>query len=416
MSMASEDAVAKGIGEAGPAGRVRKALTEFLRLESAGGILLVLAAVVALIIANSPLKSLYEAVLSVPVTVSIGQFGLSKPLLLWINDGLMAIFFLLVGLEIKREALEGELSSREQIMLPAVAAVFGLAVPALLYYWLNHDNGDALNGWAIPTATDIAFALGVLALLGSRIPLSLKVFLTAIAIIDDIAAILIIAVFYSSDLSLSALLAAMAGLVVMIILNKRGVTRIAAYALPGVLMWTFMVKSGVHATLAGVLMALCIPLRAKDEDGHSPARHLEHTLHPWVAFGILPIFAFANAGVPFEGLSFGDLLGPVPLGIMVGLFVGKQVGIFLATWLTVTLGLARKPAGTTWIQIYGVSVLCGIGFTMSLFIGTLAFAHGDFDFAAQVRLGVLGGSLMSALLGYFLLRVFSPPAEENAAG
>jgi len=389
--------------------RVRRALNEFLRLESAGGILLVAAAALALICANTPLMGLYEWVLKLPVTISIGQFGLSKPLLLWINDGLMAVFFLLVGLEIKREALEGELSSRDQILLPAVAAMFGLAMPAILYVWLNHDSGDALNGWAIPTATDIAFALGVLALLGSRVPLALKVFLTAIAIIDDIAAILIIAVFYSNDLSFSALIMALLGLAVMIALNRRGVTRIAAYAVPGVLMWVFMVKSGVHATLAGVLMALCIPLRAEDADGQSPARHLEHSLHPWVAFGILPLFAFANAGVPFEGLSPRDLLAPVPLGIMTGLFIGKQVGIFLATWLTVTLGLAKRPAGTTWLQIYGASVLCGIGFTMSLFIGTLAFEHGEFNFAAHVRLGVLGGSILSALAGFLILRFLSPP-------
>jgi len=396
-----------------PARRVRRALTEFLRLESAGGVLLVASAFLALICANTPLVALYDWLLKLPVTISIGQFGLSKPLLLWINDGLMAVFFLLVGLEIKREALEGELSSRDQILLPAVAALFGLAVPAGLFIWLNHDNGDALNGWAIPTATDIAFALGVLALLGSRIPLALKVFLTAIAIIDDIAAILIIAVFYSNDLSLSALTMALLGLAVMIVLNLRGVTRIGAYAIPGVLMWVFMVKSGVHATLAGVLMALCIPLRAVDADGHSPARHLEHSLHPWVAFGILPLFAFANAGVPFEGLSPRDLLAPVPLGITIGLFVGKQLGVFLATWLAVTMGLAKRPAGTTWLQIYGASVLCGIGFTMSLFIGTLAFEHGEFNFAAHVRLGVLCGSILSALAGYSILRLLSPPAKEH---
>lgn len=400
-----------GDAAAEPVRKIRRALTEFVRLESAGGILLVVAAVLALICANSPLIRIYEWILQLPVTVAIGQFGLSKPLLLWINDGLMAVFFLLVGLEIKREALEGELSSRDQILLPAVAALFGLALPAVLYVWINHGNGDALNGWAIPTATDIAFALGVLALLGSRVPLALKVFLTAIAIIDDIAAILIIAVFYSNDLSLFALVMALIGLGVMVVLNRRGVTRIAPYALPGVLMWVFMVKSGVHATLAGVLMALCIPLRAVDSHGHSPARHLEHTLHPWVAFGILPLFAFANAGVPFEGLSVRDLLAPVPLGIMIGLFVGKQVGVFLATWLTVTLGLAKRPAGTTWLQIYGASVLCGIGFTMSLFIGTLAFEHGEFNFAAHVRLGVLGGSILSALAGYLILRLLSPPDD-----
>jgi NhaA family Na+:H+ antiporter len=284
-------------------GRVRQSMLDFLELESAGGILLVIAAVIAMILANSPLENVYQRILGIPMTVSIGQFGLSKPLLLWINDGLMAVFFLLVGLEIKREALEGELSSRDQIVLPSIAAVGGLAVPALLYVWLNYDDGDAINGWAIPTATDIAFALGVLSLLGSRVPIALKVFLTAVAIIDDIAAILIIAVFYSDDLSTKALLLAGVGFVAMMIMNHRGVTRIAAYAIPGTLMWVFMVKSGVHATLAGVLTAFCIPLSATDAQGHSPAKHLEHGLHPWVAFGILPIFAFANAGVSFGGLT-----------------------------------------------------------------------------------------------------------------
>ena len=386
-------------------GRTRQSMLNFLAMESAGGILLVIAAVVAMLLANSPLDHLYLKVLGVPVTVSVGQFGLSKPLLLWINDGLMAVFFLLVGLEIKREAMEGELSSREQLILPAIAAVGGLAVPALLYVWLNHDNGDAINGWAIPTATDIAFALGVLSLLGSRVPLALKVFLTAIAIIDDLAAILIIAMFYSDDLSTQALLMAGVGFVAMMIMNNRGVTRIAAYAVPGTLMWIFMVKSGVHATLAGVLTAFCIPLSARDAQGHSPAKHLEHSLHPWVAFGILPIFAFANAGVSFGGLTMADLTGPVPLGIMLGLFVGKQVGVFVATWLTVKLGLARLPEDVGWLHIYGVALLCGIGFTMSLFIGTLAFQHGEFDYAAQVRLGVIEGSILSGILGYVVLRI-----------
>jgi NhaA family Na+:H+ antiporter len=288
------------------------ALAEFLRLESAGGILLVIAAVVAIILANSPLHDLYRGFLTVPVTISIGQFGLSKPFLLWINDGFMAVFFLLVGLEIKREIMEGELASRDQVLLPAVAAFGGLAVPAALYVLINHDEGSALNGWAIPTATDIAFALGVLSLLGSRVPLALKVFLTAVAIIDDIAAILIIALFYSDDLSVQALMMGAIGLVTMIVMNRRGVTRIAPYALAGTFMWIFMVKSGVHATLAGVLTAFCIPLRCVDEHGHSPAKHLEHTLHPWVAFGILPLFAFANAGVSFEGLGARDLARTVP--------------------------------------------------------------------------------------------------------
>jgi NhaA family Na+:H+ antiporter len=392
------------------------ALAEFLRLESAGGILLVIAAVVAIVLANSPLHDFYREFLTVPVTVSVGQFGLSKPFLLWINDGFMAVFFLLVGLEIKREIMEGELTSRDQVLLPAVAALGGLAVPAALYVLMNHDEGSALNGWAIPTATDIAFALGVLSLLGSRVPLALKVFLTAVAIIDDIAAILIIALFYSDDLSVRALMMGAIGLVTMIVMNRRGVTRIAPYALAGTFMWIFMVKSGVHATLAGVLTAFCIPLRCVDEHGHSPAKHLEHTLHPWVAFGILPLFAFANAGVSFQGLGARDLVAPVPLGIGLGLFLGKQAGVFLFAWLTVKSGLARRPAGTSWIQIYGAAVLCGIGFTMSLFIGSLAFEHGDFDYAAQVRLGVIEGSLLSALLGYTILRVFSRPGAEAQAG
>jgi NhaA family Na+:H+ antiporter len=392
------------------------ALAEFLRLESAGGILLVIAAVVAIILANSPLHDLYRGFLTVPVTISIGQFGLSKPFLLWINDGFMAVFFLLVGLEIKREIMEGELASRDQVLLPAVAAFGGLAVPAALYVLINHDEGSALNGWAIPTATDIAFALGVLSLLGSRVPLALKVFLTAVAIIDDIAAILIIALFYSDDLSVQALMMGAIGLVTMIVMNRRGVTRIAPYALAGTFMWIFMVKSGVHATLAGVLTAFCIPLRCVDEHGHSPAKHLEHTLHPWVAFGILPLFAFANAGVSFEGLGARDLAAPVPLGIGLGLFLGKQAGVFLFAWLTVKSGLARRPADTSWIQIYGAAVLCGIGFTMSLFIGSLAFEHGDFDYAAQVRLGVIEGSVLSALLGYTILRVFGRPSAGAQAG
>jgi NhaA family Na+:H+ antiporter len=392
---------------------IRKAFAEFLALESAGGILLVIAAIVAIVLANSPLQGLYERVLGVPVTVSVGQFGLSKPFVLWVNDGLMAVFFLLVGLEIKREIMEGELASRDQVILPAVAAVGGLVVPALFYVALNKDGGSALNGWAIPTATDIAFALGVLSLLGSRVPLALKVFLTAVAIIDDIAAILIIAVFYSDDLSVQALMLGAVGLVIMIVLNKRGVTRIAAYAIPGVFMWIFMVKSGVHATLAGVLTAFCIPLRATDEHGHSPAKHLEHTLHPWVAFGILPLFAFANAGVSFQGMGPKDLVTPVPMGIGLGLFLGKQIGVFMFAWLTVKSGLAKLPVGTSWIQIYGAAVLCGIGFTMSLFIGSLAFEHGDFDYSAQVRLGVIEGSLLSALLGYTILRFFSKPRAEQ---
>jgi NhaA family Na+:H+ antiporter len=394
---------------------VRRAIDEFLALESAGGILLVIAAALALLCANSPLYELYQSVLDTRVAVIVGALELDKSLLHWINDGVMAVFFLLVGLEIKREALEGELSSRDQMVLPAVAAIGGLVVPALVYLAIVGDHEVARNGWAIPTATDIAFALGVLALLGPRVPLALKVFVTAIAIIDDIAAIAVIAVFYSDDLSTTALLLAGGAFVVMLVVNNRGVTRIAPYILIGVLMWVFMIKSGVHATLAGVLTAVCIPLRVKKEGQESPARHLEHTLHPWVAFGILPLFAFANAGVSFEGLQYKDFLGPIPMGIAAGLFFGKQIGIFLSTWIVVSLGIAKRPTGITWLQIYGGSVLCGIGFTMSLFIGGLAFEAGNFYYAAAVRMGVIEGSLAAALWGYFVLRYLgqSSPGEPD---
>jgi NhaA family Na+:H+ antiporter len=336
---------------------VRRAIDEFLALESAGGILLVIAAALALICANSPLYDVYQQVLNTRVAVIIGALQLDKSLLHWINDGMMAVFFLLVGLEIKREALEGELSSREQIMLPTIAAIGGLIVPALIYLAIVGDEGSARNGWAIPTATDIAFALGVLALLGSRAPLTLKVFVTAIAIIDDIAAIIVIAIFYSDDLSMTSLLLAGGAFVVMLIVNRRGVTRIAPYILLGVLMWIFMIKSGVHATLAGVLTALAIPLRMKSHEQASPAKHLEHSLHPWVAFGILPVFAFANAGVSFAGMELKSLYDPIPLGIATGLFFGKQIGVFGLTWLVVLLGLAKRPSGVTWMQIYGGSTL-----------------------------------------------------------
>jgi NhaA family Na+:H+ antiporter len=388
----------------GQTATVRRAIDEFLALESAGGILLVIAAALALVLANSPLSGLYQSLFDTRVAVIVGGLELDKSLLHWINDGFMAIFFLLVGLEIKREVLEGELSSRDQIVLPAVAAVGGLVVPAVIYLTIVGADEAARNGWAIPTATDIAFALGVLALLGSRVPLALKVFVTAVAIIDDIAAIVVIAIFYSDDLSTTALLLASLAFAVMLILNYKRVTHIAAYIIVGTFMWVFMIKSGVHATLAGVLTAVCIPLRTTTEAEESPARHLEHYLHPWVAYGILPLFAFANAGVSFEGMQAKDFYGPVPMGIALGLFVGKQVGIFIPTWLMVVSGLAKRPAGTNWLQIYGASVVCGIGFTMSLFIGGLAFEAGDFYYAAAVRMGVMEASLAAALWGYFVLR------------
>ena len=397
----------------GQTATVRRAIDEFLALESAGGILLVIAAALALVLANSPLSGLYQSLFDTRVAVIVGGLELDKSLLHWINDGFMAIFFLLVGLEIKREVLEGELSSRDQIVLPAVAAVGGLVVPAVIYLTIVGADEAARNGWAIPTATDIAFALGVLALLGSRVPLALKVFVTAVAIIDDIAAIVVIAIFYSDDLSTMALLLASLAFAVMLILNYKRVTHIAAYIIVGTFMWVFMIKSGVHATLAGVLTAVCIPLRTTTEAEESPARHLEHYLHPWVAYGILPLFAFANAGVSFEGMQAKDFYGPVPMGIALGLFVGKQVGIFIPTWLMVVSGLAKRPAGTNWLQIYGASVVCGIGFTMSLFIGGLAFEAGDFYYAAAVRMGVMEASLAAALWGYFVLRYAGKTSDQQ---
>ncbi len=335
--------------------------------------------------------------------IQIGELEIHKPLLLWINDGLMAIFFLLVGLEIKREALEGELSTLAQIALPGIAAAGGMAVPALVYVLFNLGSPAELKGWAIPAATDIAFALGILALLRSRVPLTLKVFLLAIAIIDDLGAIVIIALFYTKDLSLMSLLLASIGLVTLTLLNRLRVVRLAPYVLAGIFIWVCVLKSGVHATLAGVALAFAIPIRARDDPEHSPLRELEHILHPWVAYGIMPIFAFANAGVPLVGITVATLLSPLPLGIAMGLFVGKQISIFGSVWLAVKLRLCALPQGATWPQIYGVALLCGVGFTMSLFIGTLAFE--DPQRAVGVRIGVLGGSILSAIIGYLVLRM-----------
>lgn len=377
-------------------------LREFLRLEAASGIILVIAAALAMIMANSPLGHLYAALFDIPVTVQVGGLGIAKPLLLWINDGLMAVFFLLVGLEIKREIREGELSSRDQALLPCIAALGGMIVPAAIYAALNWGDDAALRGWAIPTATDIAFALGVLTLLGSRVPVSLKVFLTALAIIDDLGAVVIIALFYTANLSVESLALAGVALAVLFALNKMNVVRISAYVLVGVALWVFVLKSGVHATLAGVALAMAIPTRDPDDPERSPLRAVEHRLHVWVAYGILPLFAFANAGVSLAGVSLAALFESLPLGIALGLFFGKQIGVFGATWLAVKSGVGRMPEGTNWAQIYGAAILAGIGFTMSLFIGTLAFdGH---EQAAQVRIGVLGGSTVAALLGYFFLR------------
>lgn len=373
-----------------------------MKHEAAGGIMLLVSAAAALVLDNSPLAWAYDSLLSTPLAVEVGQLVVKKPLLLWINDGLMAVFFLLIGLEIKRELLEGRLSNWRQSALPLVAAIGGMSVPAAIYILLNHSDPGAMQGWAVPVATDIAFALGMLALLGSRVPVALKVFLLALAIIDDLGAIAIIALFYTDDLSLLALTLSGVCMLVLFVLNRMGVMRIAPYVLVGIVMWTCVLKSGVHATLAGVAIALAVPLRARDKNDASPLRSLEHALHPWVMFAVMPLFAFANAGVNLSGFAFSDLLAPIPLGIALGLFLGNQIGIFGFAYAGVRLGLCEKPAEIGWLSIYGVSLLAGIGFTMSLFIGTLAFASAEH--ATAVRLGVLSGSTMSAVAGLLVLR------------
>ncbi len=383
---------------------LKGALQEFFRLESAGGLVLLAAAMLAMLVVSSPLEGLYRALLDTPVAIRVGALELAKPLLLWINDGLMAVFFLLVGLELKREVLEGELADWRQAVLPALGAAGGMAVPALIYCALNRDSPLALKGWAIPSATDIAFALAVLALLGKRVPNALKLFLLTLAIADDLGAILIIALFYSADLSAPMLALAGVALAVLLAMSRRGVSELAPYLLVGVVLWLAVLKSGVHATLAGVLLALFVPLRSREPEAPSPLKVLEQDLHKAVAFGILPLFAFANAGVSLAGLSLAALLQPVPLGIALGLFVGNQVGVFGMTWLGVRLGLGRLPSGVGWLEIYGVSVLCGVGFTMSLFISSLAFEQGAAGLEVDDRLGIILGSLVSALVGYLILR------------
>jgi NhaA family Na+:H+ antiporter len=379
-------------------------IREFLKLESAGGLLLVIATVLALVMKNSAYSDWYGALLNTPVNITIGEFQIAKPLLLWINDGLMAVFFFIVGLELKREFLEGELSNRSQIVLPAFAATGGMLVPAAIYAYLNWGHPVTMNGWAIPAATDIAFALGVLALLGSRVPVTLKLFLMALAILDDVGAIIIIALFYTSELSTLSLTTAGICLLLLIYLNKRGITHLPVYLFIGVIMWASVLKSGVHATLAGVFLAFTIPLRDAENPQHSPLRQLEHELHPSVAYVILPLFAFANAGVPLAGMTIKALLEPVSLGIIAGLFIGKQLGVFSFAWLAIKLKLASLPEKVSWTQLYGAAILCGIGFTMSLFIASLAFEHVGQEYIRQVRLGILTASLLSAVLGYMLLR------------
>ncbi len=387
-------------------------ISDFFKKESSVGILLMTATILAIVLANSPFAWLYDHFLDTPFEISLGQLQIAKPLLLWINDGLMAVFFVLIGLEVKREVLIGQLSSKAQITLPGAAALGGMLVPAFIYVLLNHGDPIALDGWAIPAATDIAFALGVLALLGKRVPSSLKIFLLALAIMDDLGAIIIIALFYSSDLSITMLALSTICIVILFILNRMQVTYLASYLWVGALLWVLVLKSGVHATLAGVLLAFAIPLRGKGHSDHSPLAILEHNLQPWVSYFILPVFAFANAGIPLTGMGLDALFQSVPLGIMLGLLVGKLVGVFGFSYIAIKLGIARLPDAANWRHLGGVAALCGIGFTMSLFIGGLAFEHTGGDartYLTTHRIGILAGSLLSGLLGYLILHRAGKP-------
>ena len=378
-------------------------LRKFFQLKTAAGILLLLAAIAAIVVENSFLSDSYSKLLHSSISLKISNFTIDKDLHHWINDGLMAIFFLLVGLEIKRELIQGHLSTRQQFSLPAVAAIGGITVPAIIYISLNFGNDVTTNGWAIPTATDIAFALGVVTLLGDRVPISLKVTLVAIAIIDDLMAIIIIATFYTSDLSIYYLLLAAVATFILFLLNNRQINKLFPYITVGILLWMFVLKSGIHASLAGVLLAQFIPLNSKDNSSHSPLQNLEHSISPWVNFIILPIFAFANAGVSFSGMKLNLLWDPVTLGIILGLFFGKQIGVMLFTYVGSLLRVCKLPSDISWAQYYGLSLVTGIGFTMSLFIGSLAFT--DPEYQTSVRLGVLIASLLAGILGYLTLRI-----------
>ena len=391
------------------------AIRRFLQLEAAGGILLIISALVAILLANSPLEPYYALLLQTPVEITVGEFSIDKPLLLWINDGLMAVFFFLIGLELKRELIEGELSQRSQVILPGLGALGGMLVPALIYVAFNWDDPEALQGWAVPAATDIAFALGVLSLLGSRVPRSAKVFLTSLAIFDDVGAIIIIALFYTDNISLFAIAMAGGCVLVLSLMKIAGVERRRLYFAVGLVMWTSLLKSGVHATLAGVVLAMFIPMRSKKAPEFSPLKDLEHSLHPYVIYFILPVFAFANAGVNFGEMDERYFLHGVPLGIAVGLFVGNQVGIFSLCWLGIRLGVAQLPRGMSWPMLYGISILGGIGFTMSLFIGSLAFEESGVDRFFDERVGILVGSLLSGVVGYFVLR-FALGKGDNSRG
>ena len=375
----------------------------FFKLEAASGLLLLISAVIALFISNSNLSNLYFETLNRYLFVGINNFGIKMSLLHWINDALMAVFFFFVTLEIKREFLQGELSNRKQALLPIIAAIGGMLVPALIYIYINFQTGDTLNGWAIPSATDIAFSLGVLSLLGSRVPISLKVFLTALAIIDDLGAIVIIAFFYSGDLSIKYLSLLLITFIALIILNKFNIKKFIPYLLLGLILWFFTHESGIHATISGVLLATVIPHRKKEKD-FSLLTKIEHSISPYVAFGIMPLFALANAGVSLSGMNFDSLLLPVPLGILLGLFIGKQIGVFLFSIISIKLKIAQMPNNANWLTLYGVGVLTGIGFTMSLFVGNLAFVE-NVQYISGVKIGVLTGSLLSTVFGYVLLLV-----------
>ena len=388
--------------------RFRRTLRKFLKLESSSGIILFIAAILALILDNTPAHTYYESLLDLPLSFQFGPIHLAKPLLLWINDGLMTIFFLLVGLEMKREILEGELNSFAKAVLPAMAGLGGMVMPALIYIMFNWGDSTALRGWAIPAATDIAFSLSVFALLRERLPVALKIFLTALAIFDDIGAIVIIIIFYTHYISLPLLFIAGVLLFVLILLNCLRVMTITAYVLVGIALWLCVLKFGVHATLAGITLAFAIPLRNSKKPGVSPLRALEHKLHPWVAFGVLPVFAFANAGVSLAEIGLRDLLSPVTIGIALGLFLGKQLGIWSVCWFAIKGGLAHMPHGGNWRGVYGISLTAGVGFTMSLFMGTLAFGPIGGHYPAMVRLGIIIGSFLSGALGYVMLRLTYP--------
>ncbi len=383
-----------------------KAIEEFMNKESSAGILLIFVTILALFLQNGFLTEFYTNFLHTPVEIRFGNLQIAKPLLLWVNDGLMAIFFFIIGLEVKREVMEGHLSSLKQIALPGIAAVGGMVVPALVFIMFNKGESFAMNGWAIPTATDIAFALGILSLLGPRVPVSLKIFLMALAIIDDLGAIVIIALFYTAELSTMSITISAIALIILFVMNRMDVAIKSAYIVVGIILWVSVLKSGVHATLAGVTLAFMIPLSSKDKEGNSfsMAKEMEHDLHKWVAFFILPLFAFVNAGVDLKSISIDEMFGPVPMGIMLGLFIGKQVGVFGFSWLAIKLGIASLPKESNWTLLYGVSALTGIGFTMSLFVDTLAYNDTQIYHYAD-KLAILLGSLFSGLLGYMVLKI-----------